>query len=66
MSLPARPPPPQLDAGTLKYIVMLLRERMAAVQTYGAGGCPTCHDAELRGAIAKLEGLVTGPPKPPG
>lgn len=25
-----------------------------AVETYGAGGCPTCHDAELRAAIALL------------
>jgi len=43
---------------TLKHVVQMLRERAAAVETYGAGGCPTCHDAELRGAIAVLEGLA--------
>jgi len=65
--MPRLPPPvspPPLDLATLKHIVTLLRERIAAVQTYGAGGCPTCHDGELRGALAELEGLVAGPRRP--
>jgi len=57
MPLAPRPSPP-IDPTTLKHVVQLLRERAAAVETYGAGGCPTCHDAELRGAIAMLESLA--------
>lgn len=49
-----KPSPPPLDQTTLAYAVRLLEERLRAVETYGAGGCPTCHDAELRAAIAQL------------
>jgi hypothetical protein len=28
------------------------------VVDYGSGGCPTCHDAELRGAIANLQRMM--------
>lgn len=54
---PPRPPPP-LDAPTLEHAAGLLEERLRAVETYGAGGCRTCHDAELRAAIAKLRELA--------
>ncbi len=55
-----RPPPPPLDRLTVEYAVSVLEERLRAVETYGAGGCPTCHDAEMRAAIAKLRELVRG------
>lgn len=50
--------PPPLDARTLKYATLQLQERLRAVETYGAGGCPKCHDAELRAAIATLKQLL--------
>jgi hypothetical protein len=53
-----RPPTPPLDAPTLEHAARLLEERLKAVETYGVGGCRTCHDAELRGAIAKLRELA--------
>lgn len=56
-----KPPPPPLDPKTLAYVVHLLTERLDAVVAYGAGGCPTCHDAELRGVIARLKELVVSP-----
>ncbi len=34
-------PDSPLEITTLKHAVVLLRERLAAVKTYGAGGCPT-------------------------
>jgi hypothetical protein len=55
---------PALDAATLLQAVSRLEARLDAVVTYGAGGCPTCHDAELRSAIATLKvmaGLVAAP-----
>jgi hypothetical protein len=58
----AKPPPPPLDHRTLLYVVKVLEERLRAVETYGAGGCPTCHDAELRAAIARLRELSTATP----
>jgi hypothetical protein len=51
-------PPPPLDPPTLAYVVQLLTQRLDAVVAFGAGGCPTCHDAELRGVIAKLKELA--------
>jgi carbamate kinase len=53
-----KPPIPSLDTATLDQVVRLLVERLDAVVTYGAGGCPTCHDAELRGAIAIVRALM--------
>ncbi len=47
-----------LDHPTIEHTIKLLEDRLLAVTTYGAGGCPTCHDAELRGAIALLRRLV--------
>ncbi len=58
MPRPPRPSPPQLDPETLTYAAEVLTDRLRAVETYGAGGCPNCHDAELRGAIAKLRELA--------
>jgi len=58
--------PPPLDPATLLHAVSRLEARLDAVVTYGAGGCPTCHDAELRSAIATLKvmaGLVAVPVK---
>jgi len=50
---------PRLDLPTLQHAVLKLEERLQAVVTYGAGGCASCHDAELRGAIAMLRRLMT-------
>jgi len=49
---------PLIDSATLAYVEKLLAERLEAVQTYGApGGCPSCHEGELRGAILKIRQL---------
>jgi hypothetical protein len=50
---PTRP----LDVVTLAHVEKLLTERLDAVVVYGAGGCPTCHDGELRGAIRLVREL---------
>jgi len=47
-----------LDQPTLRFAIARLEERLEAVVTYGAGGCPTCHDGELRGAIHLLKRMV--------
>lgn len=49
---------PPLDSATLLLVAKLLEDRLQAVVTYGAGGCPSCHDAELRGAITTIKKLV--------
>lgn len=56
----AKPIPPPLDSPTLTFAIQVLEERLRAVETYGAGGCPTCHDAELRAAIARLREFEEG------
>ncbi len=48
----------RLHAPTLQAAINKLQDRLDAVVTYGAGGCPTCHDAELRGAIAILKQMA--------
>lgn len=53
-----KPSIPSLDAATLDQVIRLLTGRLDAVVAYGAGGCPTCHDAELRGAIAIVRSLL--------
>jgi hypothetical protein len=53
-----KPTSPPLDPTTLEQVIHLLTTRLDAVVTYGAGGCPTCHDAELRSAIAKVKSLL--------
>lgn len=58
---------PPLDPATLRHAMSRLEARLDAVVTYGAGGCPTCHDAELRSAIALLKTMaaqVVAPVKP--
>jgi hypothetical protein len=50
---------PGLDHPTLQRAIQLLESRLQAVVDYGSGGCPSCHDAELRGAIATLRRLMT-------
>lgn len=50
------------DPTTLQHVIKLLEARLEALSTYGAGGCPTCHDAELRGAIVSLKRLVEPAP----
>jgi hypothetical protein len=47
-----------VDRPTVEHVLKLLENRLEAVATYGAGGCPTCHDAELRGAILLLRRLA--------
>lgn len=59
----ATPTPPPLDIPTIAFAIHVLEERLRAVETYGAGGCPTCHDAELRAAIARLRDLHVGAPR---
>ncbi|MBK9517972.1 MAG: hypothetical protein IPO09_11550 [Anaeromyxobacter sp.] len=51
-------PAVRLDHPTLEHAILQLEARLQAVVTYGAGGCPTCHDAELRGGIAILRRLL--------
>jgi hypothetical protein len=48
----------KIDHPTVEHVLKLLEARLEAVATYGAGGCPTCHDAELRGAILLLRRLA--------
>ncbi len=51
-----RPPPPPLNAVTLAHVEQVLAERLKTVEIYGApGGCPSCHDGELRGAIYTVQ-----------
>ena len=54
MPRPLRPAPPPLDTATLEYALKLLAERLHAVAVYGAGGCPTCHEAEARAFLVRL------------
>ena len=46
-----------LDAATLDEVARLLAKRLDEVVAYGAGGCPTCKDAEARAFLARLQGL---------
>jgi hypothetical protein len=42
----------------------LLEERIRAVEVYGAGGCPTCHEAEARAFLFKLREIAHDPKRP--
>lgn len=55
---PPPAPPVPLDPASVREVVRLLEERLHQVEVYGAGGCPTCHDAELRAMIARLKALA--------
>ena len=46
--------PARLDAATVREVARLLEERIRAVEIYGAGGCPTCQDAEARAFLGRL------------
>jgi hypothetical protein len=58
---PPPPPPVPLDPGSVREVVRILEERLRQVEVYGVGGCPACHDAELRGMIARLKRLAEAP-----
>jgi hypothetical protein len=49
----------RVDRATIEHAISALERRLHVVATYGAGGCPTCHDAELRGAIVLLRELLS-------
>jgi hypothetical protein len=42
----------------LRELVRVLEARLRDVEAYGRGGCPACHDAELRAAIARVRALA--------
>jgi len=54
----SEPEQPRLDAATVREVVRRLEERLKAVEVYGAGGCPTCHDGEARAFLGRLRKLV--------
>ena len=58
--MPFRPEPPRLDLPTVREVARRLEERLKAVEVYGAGGCPTCHEAEARAFAAQLRRLAQG------
>ena len=58
MPHPPHPPVPALDHLALQHAIVKLEERLQAVVDFGSGGCPSCHDAELRGAIATLRRMM--------
>ncbi len=62
--VPRKAPPP-LDRATLEYLIAVLTQRLQAVEVYGAGGCPTCRDSELRGALHALGELAKRAALPP-
>jgi hypothetical protein len=49
-----------LDRATLREVARLLAKRLDEVVAYGAGGCPTCRDAEARAFLARLGGFGEG------
>lgn len=55
---PEPPPPVRLDHATLHELARLLAKRLDEVKVYGAGGCPTCHDAEAQAFVATLRKLA--------
>ncbi len=60
-----RPRPPPLDAVTLAHVEQVLTERLKTVEIYGApGGCPSCHDGELRRAILTVREMRERVAKP--
>ncbi|GEJ56599.1 hypothetical protein [Anaeromyxobacter diazotrophicus] len=55
-----RAAPPALDRATVLEIIRLLAKRLDEVKVYGAGGCPTCRDAEAGAFLAALRKLGDG------
>ncbi len=49
------------DLPTLREVVRRIDQRLTQLDTYGAGGCPTCHDAELRALLARVREMVSTP-----
>ena len=58
--LPKPPDPVPLDPATLREVARLLAMRLDEVKVYGAGGCPTCHDAEAQAFLERLRKLGEG------
>lgn len=42
----------------VREVVHRPEERLKAVEVYGAGGCPVCHEAEFRAFAALLRRLA--------
>lgn len=63
--MPAWPREPSsnvlFDLPTLREVVRRIDQRLAQLDTYGAGGCPTCHDAELRALLARVREMASTP-----
>jgi hypothetical protein len=56
--------PYHLDPHTVRELMQLLDERLAAVKDYG-GTCTTCGDAEAHAFLARLQALLPGGPAGP-
>lgn len=63
---PEARPKVTVDLPTLREVERCIEQRLAELETYGAGGCPTCRDAELRGILVRLRALarLDGDPEP--
>lgn len=59
--VPAPAPPVRLDHATIDEVARLLAKRLDEVKVYGAGGCPTCHDAEAQAFLPQLRKLANEP-----
>ncbi len=58
--IPNPPDPVLLANPAVREIARLLAKRLDEAKVYGAGGCPTCHDAEAQAFLAQLRKLGTG------
>jgi len=50
--------PTRLDVATFCEVARRLEVRLKAVEVYGAGGCPTCHDGEAQAFVTLLRRLA--------
>lgn len=55
---PSNAKPVPLDPATLRELARMLAKRLDEVKIYGAGGCPTCRDAEANAFLAQLRRLT--------